>query len=412
MEYRVMANLAQEKVLLDQLQQGVDFHTATASMMLSKAIETISKDDRQIGKRINFGLVYGLTDNGLARNLGVTRDEAVKLRSTYFSRLPKAGAFIEATKQSVVQSGMIRTMSGRIRRFDAQLKKAREKGDNYGVEQAGKQGFNTLCQGGAADMAKLAIWRVYEMIKPYGDKIRMLMQIHDAIEFEVHESIPKEEFFQLVEAAMSYRGVVPGWADIPVDVEFGTNFGNCTNARKHGLAVDLLMKDNPFLAQVPDCSWFFDPIIRGDNSIKAFTPPPKSSAPKTFVTRQSAQQKPPAPKPTTPAPEIKSKGKEMAEKMETKNQPQTHQRIDLSKATFPVPTIVIFRLEEVSDDDAYTRLKTHISDNYGECDLILESEGLLFKFPAEYKIGRDYSGLEAAFEIQFFDGRPQIKLSL
>lgn len=430
MEYRVMANLANEQNIIQALQGGADFHIATASTMLDKPIDKVTKDDRQIGKRLNFGLVYGLTDNGLANNLGVSVDEAKALRAKYFKNLPAAGAFINAVKDAVIQTGQVRTMSGRIRHFEDKIQQARNSGNNYGVEQASKQGFNTLCQGGAADLAKLAMWRVFEMIKPYGNKIIPLLQIHDAIDFEIHESVSKEEFWQLADAAMSYRNIVPGWADIPVDVEFGTNFGDVKKAAKFGLDIEALKKDNPFLEKVPDCSWFFDPIINGETllySAKGIKAPTHSSSKprqqqtkvesevpkKTFGTRETLKSSTPKveSKQITAPVEI-SAGKRMYQKMSEQKEATPTARIDLTNAKFNISTVVIHKKEEVDDDTAYNLLKKFVAENFGQNDLVIEDSQMLYRFPENYRISDNTAMLEPAFDVQVFKAKPKISLSL
>lgn len=418
LEYRTLANMAHDENLIKAFMDGIDFHSATASDMLGVPVEKVSKSQRKIGKTINFGIVYGMTKYGLAQKLENTPDEAQILMDKYFKNKPKVLQLVSRIKDETKHTGYVRTYFGRIRWFKDKLE-----GVNSNKEdQILKQAFNTYIQGSAADMAKIALARVAEMIKPYGDKIRLLSQVHDEINFEVHESVPMEEAVSIIDAAMSFRNVVPGWADVPADIEIGDSYGRLKGLDEFGIDINAIISNNKFIA--PDVDELFKPLpsvlsSSGSSTVSNNRSPSQkketpSTQPKPFVTRDQLNSKaaPSVTKPSVTASQTISQGRRQAEKMESQKV-SSSARIDLKDAKFDVSTVVIYRKETVDESTAFNTLKKFISSNFGTNDLVLENDGMLYRFPEEYRISdSNIVELESAFEVKIFKSKPKIKIQL
>lgn len=229
LEYRCMAALSGEEDLIKAYAEGVDFHVKTASTMLGKPIEAVTKDDRKIGKTMNFGVSYGMTSYGLAGRLHKTPKEAEKLMADYWAKLPKLAAMAARIKKECLKNGYVRTQFGRIRWFDNL-----PKDDPQALERALLRTFNTVIQGTGADLAKVAIARVYKVLgkwnKANPDKpITCCLSIHDELNFSVHKSIPVMDACRLIHNAMTLN--MPNdnvWHGMQfrADCEVGPNFGS------------------------------------------------------------------------------------------------------------------------------------------------------------------------------------------
>lgn len=430
LEYRSVANLAKDEGLIKSFMDGVDFHTATASMMFGVPVDKVDKALRKRGKTINFGNVYGMTKWGLAESLGCTPDEAEELQKLYYSRIPKVREYTDQIKAMVKSQGYSRTYFGRIRWFKKQL--ASCNGSFYKEDKYLKQGFNSSVQGTGADLAKIALARAYEALKPYGDKFRILSQVHDEINFEVHESIPLEEACRVIDRAMSFRGVVPGWADVPADIEIGRCYGQLKDPSEFGVDMEKVLQG---AGQTDVDLEFFKPMSYStvvdsqntlnysSNSLKHKTKEEKKtgnegrSSGSTFTTRESIKTT----SSTVPKVEKKegvqpvqqqSAGRRMFEKMEEQKKETVQGRLDLSNVKFPVSTLVIYKKPEIEDDTAFNILRKFIADNFGTNDLVLEDAGMLYRFPAQYKVSDDFTPLQAAFEVEHFKVTPKIQLNL
>lgn len=421
LEYRALANLAHDESLINAFMSGIDFHTATASDMLGIPIDKVSKADRKIGKTINFGLVYGMTKWGLAKKLGVTPDEAQILMDKYFKNKPKIHGTVEGKKSEVKALKYVRTYFGRIRWFNTQLDEAQSYSQQ---DQVLKRGFNTYVQGSAADLAKIAFARVDEAIKPYGDKIRILSQVHDELNFEVHKSLDLQEVCKVIDKAMSFRGVVPGWADIPADIEIGECYGQLKDPKEYGVDMQKIYDE----AEPTDVDLeLFKPLdlkgAKGSNtgsqanvifkSSKDTTAPQK----REFKTRESLKTSQQTKK-SVKTEEVKqsppevSAGQKMLEKRNQIQEGVKVARLDLSKAKFPISTIVIHKKADVADDEAYSALTKFIAANFGRYDLVIEYEGMLYKFPDQYRVADNITSIEQYFDVQIFKAAPKVKLTL
>ena len=185
-ELRIMAHLSGDEGLLRAFQEGGDVHRATAAEVFGIAPQEVSANQRRAAKAINFGLMYGMSAFGLARQLGVDRGEASDYMARYFSRYPGVHAFMEATREQAHRDGYVETIFGR--RLYLENLTARNQALRAGAERAA---VNAPMQGSAADIIKRAMIAVAAWLKPRDDA-HMLMQVHDELVFEVRQDAIEE----------------------------------------------------------------------------------------------------------------------------------------------------------------------------------------------------------------------------
>jgi len=181
-ELRIMAHLSGDAGLLKAFQEGQDIHRATAAEVFGKSLDEVSTNERRAAKAINFGLIYGMSAFGLARNLNIGRGEAKDYVDLYFSRYPGVRRYMETTRQKAREFRYVETVFGRrlyLTDIDARTFNARA-----GAERAA---INAPMQGTAADIIKRAMIDLDQWIAPHSDEIRMLLQVHDELVFEVRE---------------------------------------------------------------------------------------------------------------------------------------------------------------------------------------------------------------------------------
>jgi DNA polymerase-1 len=216
-ELRVLAHVAEEPVLMEIFKRGEDVHTATASQVFEVSAEEIDPGMRSKAKMINYGIVYGLSDFGLADRLNIPREGAKEFIDAYLSRFPRVAAFMGETIEQAKEEGYVKTLWGRRR----QIPELRAR--NYQVRTLGERlAVNTVIQGTAADIIKLAMVRCQRALTDAGLRTRLLLTIHDELLFEG----PPEEAPQaraLIEAEMCavWDGREPPLA---VDVGVGENW--------------------------------------------------------------------------------------------------------------------------------------------------------------------------------------------
>ncbi len=178
-ELRVLAHAAGEQVLMDIFSRGEDVHTATASHVFNVTPEQIDPGMRSKAKMINYGIVYGLSDFGLADRLNIPREEAKEFIDTYLERFPAVAKFMADTIELAKEQGYVKTLWGRRR----QIPELRAR--NYQVRTLGERlAVNTVVQGTAADVIKLAMVRCHEALDREGLATRLLLTIHDELLFE------------------------------------------------------------------------------------------------------------------------------------------------------------------------------------------------------------------------------------
>ncbi|BBR37625.1 DNA polymerase I [Aeromonas allosaccharophila] len=212
-ELRIMAHLSGDKGLLTAFAEGKDIHKATAAEVFGVALDAVTTDMRRSAKAINFGLIYGMSAFGLAKQLGIGRAEAQKYMDLYFERYPGVLEYMERTRQQAEAQGYVETLFGRrlylpdIKSRNAGLRKAAE-----------RAAINAPMQGTAADIIKRAMINVDSWICGIEDEsIRMLMQVHDELVFEIREE-KLEEYTAIIKEKMSAAAEL----HVPLLVEAGT----------------------------------------------------------------------------------------------------------------------------------------------------------------------------------------------
>lgn len=183
-ELRIMAHLSADEALLSAFQQGKDIHAATAAEIFAVSIDEVSSEQRRRAKAVNFGLIYGMSAFGLAKQLGIPRAEAQQYMDTYFERYPGVLQYMEDTRAAAADKGYVETIFGRrlhlpeIRSRNGMRRKAAE-----------RAAINAPMQGTAADIIKKAMLLVDEWIEQEGQgQVKLLMQVHDELVLEVKES--------------------------------------------------------------------------------------------------------------------------------------------------------------------------------------------------------------------------------
>ncbi|MBE4618573.1 DNA polymerase I [Vibrio navarrensis] len=183
-ELRIMAHLSGDQALLDAFQQGKDIHAATAAEILGVSIDQVTSEQRRRAKAVNFGLIYGMSAFGLAKQLGIPRGEAQGYMDKYFERYPGVMQYMEDTRSTASELGYVETIFGRrlhlpeITSRNVMRRKAAE-----------RAAINAPMQGTAADIIKKAMLLVDQWIQQEGDgRVKLLMQVHDELVLEVEES--------------------------------------------------------------------------------------------------------------------------------------------------------------------------------------------------------------------------------
>lgn len=182
-ELRILAHLSSDAGLLHAFTNGKDVHTATAAEVFGVPIAAVTPDQRRSAKTINFGLIYGMSAFGLARQLGVDRSIAQHYMDRYFARYPGAKEFIERTRAQARERGYVETVFGR-RLYVPEINARNGQRRQYAERTA----INAPMQGTAADIIKRAMIRMDEWIRGSGADIKMIMQVHDELVFEVSEA--------------------------------------------------------------------------------------------------------------------------------------------------------------------------------------------------------------------------------
>ncbi|WNC72441.1 DNA polymerase I [Thalassotalea psychrophila] len=194
-ELRIMAHLSNDEGLLSAFAEGRDVHQATAAEIFNIELEQVTSDHRRSAKAINFGLIYGMSAFGLSKQLGIARGKAQDYMNTYFERYPGVLEYMENTRQLASEQGYVETLFGR-RLFLPEIK-SRNGARRKAAERAA---INAPMQGTAADIIKKAMIAVDKWLIENNDpRIKMTMQVHDELIFEVEESIIVETTEKLVE---------------------------------------------------------------------------------------------------------------------------------------------------------------------------------------------------------------------
>ena len=214
-ELRIMAHLSQDEGLLKAFAAGEDIHRATASEVFGVPLDKVTGEQRRSAKAINFGLIYGMSAFGLARQLGIPRNEAQRYMDLYFERYPGVLDYMERTRQQASEQGFVSTLDGRrlylpdVRSSNGMRRKAAE-----------RAAINAPMQGTAADIIKRAMIAVDSwLLEQKEPQVRVIMQVHDELVFEVHESV-------LEEASQRIRDLMEGSMTLAVPLKVDVGSGN------------------------------------------------------------------------------------------------------------------------------------------------------------------------------------------
>jgi len=210
-ELRIMAHLSGDASLLKAFAEGKDIHQATAAEIFNMPLEEVTSEQRRSAKAVNFGLIYGMSAFGLAKQLNISRGLAQEYINLYFARYPGVADYMESTKDNAKQTGYVETLMGRrlylpdINAKNGQLR-----------QYAERTAINAPMQGTAADIIKTAMVKMQQWLDQTDCDIKMLMQVHDELVFEVAEADmnqARKEIKTIMEAALKL--------DVPLIVEIG-----------------------------------------------------------------------------------------------------------------------------------------------------------------------------------------------
>jgi DNA polymerase-1 len=179
-ELRIMAHLSQDDGLLKAFSAGEDIHRHTAAEVFNVNLQDVTTEQRRSAKAINFGLIYGMSSHGLSKQLGIERHQAAEYMTTYFDRYPGVKAYMERTREQAKLDGYVETIFGR-RLFLPEINSSNGMRRQYAERTA----INAPMQGTAADIIKRAMITIHHWLQESGSGIRMIMQVHDELVFEV-----------------------------------------------------------------------------------------------------------------------------------------------------------------------------------------------------------------------------------
>ena len=215
-ELRLLAHMSGDENFIDAFKRGQDIHARTAAEVFGIPLDEVTPELRRHAKAVNFGIVYGISDFGLARNLHISRKEAGDYISRYFERYPGVRAFMDKVVAEAHETGYVTTMFGRRRELPA------IKSRNFNQRMlAERMAMNTPIQGTAADVIKLAMIAAYRKLREAGVKSRILLQVHDELVLEVKES-ELETVQAILHEAMEH--VVSLSVPLSIDVHWGRNW--------------------------------------------------------------------------------------------------------------------------------------------------------------------------------------------
>lgn len=215
-ELRVMAHLSGDENMIEAFREGHDIHAATAAKIYKETIDSVTRDQRTKAKRANFGIIYGITVWGLADRLNIGRDEARQLIDGYFETFPHVHEYMEQAKETARSQGYVDTLFGR-RRYLADINSRNATVRGFAERNA----INAPIQGTAADIIKVAMIRIHRRFKAEGVCAKMILQVHDELNF----SVPAEEK-ELVERIVleEMQGAFEMKVPLTADCGWGANW--------------------------------------------------------------------------------------------------------------------------------------------------------------------------------------------
>jgi DNA polymerase-1 len=217
-ELRILAHFSQDPSLLDAFRQGQDIHTRTASLIFGVPMEEVTSYMRSGAKAVNFGIVYGISDYGLSRNIGISRQQAGEFIDSYFCKYPRVKSFMDGIVAEAREKGYVTTLLHR-RRYLPDIRS-----NNFNLRSfAERTAMNTPIQGSAADIIKKAMADLYQKMRERNLRSKLLLQVHDELVFEV----PDEELDIMVDFVKNYmENAIQLSVPLTVDIKIGDSWGN------------------------------------------------------------------------------------------------------------------------------------------------------------------------------------------
>ena len=215
-ELRIIAALSEDANMIAAFKEGQDIHKATAAKVFNVALDDVTRDQRSSAKAVNFGIIYGQSAFGLAQNLGISRKEAKQIIDSYFDQYPTIKGYMEETVAKARENGYVETIMKR-RRYLKDINSANAVVRGFAERNA----VNAPIQGSAADVIKMAMIGVDGAMKEANMKSKMLLQVHDELVFDVHES-EIEQLQKLVKYEM--ESAVEIAVPMEVEMEVGDNW--------------------------------------------------------------------------------------------------------------------------------------------------------------------------------------------
>jgi DNA polymerase-1 len=214
-ELRIMAHLSGDQHMKAAFESGEDIHTATAARVFGVALADVTSDMRRKAKMVNFGIIYGISSFGLAQRLRIPRKEAAEIIESYFKQYPAVKACMDGIIETARNKGYVETIAGRrrhIRDINTANGTVRAAAERYAI--------NAPIQGSAADMIKIAMIRIHDLLKQKNAKTRLLLQVHDELVFELH----KDEHGLIENIRKLMSDALPLSVPVIVDCGVGSNW--------------------------------------------------------------------------------------------------------------------------------------------------------------------------------------------
>lgn len=215
-ELRIMAHLSKDKNMIEAFNKGQDIHAATASKIFKIPLEEVTPDMRRKAKTANFGIIYGITPYGLSQRLGISRSDAKKLIEEYFTTFSGVKRYMDESIAKAREQGYVETIFGR-KRFLPDINSQNAVVRGYAERNA----INTPIQGSAADIIKVAMNKIYKRLSDGEYKSKMILQVHDELDFNVHmNELDEVKNIVVYEMENAYPLVVP----LKTDCNHGANW--------------------------------------------------------------------------------------------------------------------------------------------------------------------------------------------
>jgi DNA polymerase-1 len=215
-ELRIIAELSEDKSMIEAFTQGMDIHTATAAKVYGVDINEVDKEMRRNAKTVNFGIVYGISAFGLSERLNIPRYEAREMIDNYFEQYPGVKKYMDGNIQFAREHGYVETIMGR-RRYLSDINSGNANIRGFAERNA----INAPVQGSSADMIKIAMIKIYKEMKKLNLRSKMILQVHDELVFDAHKD-ELEDLKLIVEENM--KNAIPLKVPVVVDMNTGNNW--------------------------------------------------------------------------------------------------------------------------------------------------------------------------------------------